>query len=145
MNKKTHPFVPVLMCFCFAVLLAACARPPELVGIENPEVSLESQVGLKKHKIFMATTREATDVAGVFYSGERAPELGLASVDVTIPPTHEVGQLERPRRLPPDPGKEFTIIDPIVYSTDDSFVAALNQELSSRDPSQRTILFFVHG
>ena len=71
----------------------------------------------------MATTREATDVAGMLCSGESAPKLGLASVDVTIPPTHEVGQVERPRRPPPDSGKEFNIIDPIICSTDDSFVS----------------------
>lgn len=126
-------------------LVSACARPPELIGIENPEIPVDAQPGLTKHKIFMTTTREATDVMGAFYSGERAPELGLASVDVTIPPTHQVGQLERPKRLPPDPRTEFTIVNPTVYKTDLSFVASLNRELAKRPPSQRSILFFVHG
>ena len=145
MNQRKHPFVTILMWLCLATLLAACSRPPELVGIENPDFKVDEQDGLKRQKIFMATTREATDVAGAFYSGDRAPELGLASVDVTIPPTHLPGQLNRPRRLPPDPSTEFTIVDPMVYSSDASFVSALNKELNARAPSERTILFFVHG
>lgn len=62
--------------------------------MENPEVSVERQIVPKKHKISMATTSEATNEAGVFHSGDRAPEPGLASIEVTIPPTHIIGQLE---------------------------------------------------
>ncbi len=140
-----HVFIRVLLCLCFTSLISACSRPPELVGIENPEIDAVAQIGVKKQKIFIATTRKATNVTGVFYSGERAPEIGLASVDVTIPPTHEIGKLERPKKLPPDPNTEFSIVDPIVYSSDAAFVSAINRELNSRPPSQRTILFFVHG
>ena len=102
-----------------------------------PEVS--------RHRIFITTTREASEVVGAFYSAGRAPELGLASVAVTIPPNHALGQLERPHRLPPDPRTEFAVVDPVVYSTDASFISEVNRELAARPAGQRKLLLFVHG
>ena len=96
-------------------LLTGCSRPPDLVGIDNPETPAETVEGVSRHRLFIITTREASEVVGAFFSGERAPELGLASVDVTVPPNHVVGQLERPQRLPPDPRTEFAVVDPVVY------------------------------
>jgi esterase/lipase superfamily enzyme len=91
------------------------------------------------------STRGASDVSGVFYSSERAPELGLASVDATVPPTHVTGVLERPKKLPPDPRTEFTVVNPTVYDNEAAFIAEINRELSKRPPSKRDILIFVHG
>jgi esterase/lipase superfamily enzyme len=126
-------------------LLAGCGRPPELVGIDNPATPAESVEGVSRHRIFITTTREASEVVGAFFSGERAPELGLASVDVTVPPTHVTGQLERPQRLPPDPLTEFAVVDPVVYRDDASFVTEVNRELARRPAGDRKILLFVHG
>lgn len=135
----------LLLVALMAPVLAACSRAPDLIGIENAAVPVDSVPDLTRQRIFITTTREATDVVGAFFSGERAPELGLASVDVTIPPTHVVGQLERPTRLPPDPRTQFTVVDPVVYRTDAAFVAELNRELAKRPPGDRKILLFVHG
>jgi esterase/lipase superfamily enzyme len=126
-------------------LLAGCGRPPELIGIDNPETPAESVEGVSRHRIFITTTREASEVVGAFFSGERAPDLGLASVDVTVPPMHVTGQLERPQRLPPNPLTEFAVVDPVVYSTDDLFIAEVNRELARRPAADRKILLFVHG
>ena len=115
-------------------VLTGCTRPPDLVGIDNPETPAESVEGVSRQRIFITTTREASEVVGAFFSGERAPELGLASVDVTIPPNHVTGQLERPQQLPPDPTKEFAVVDPVVYRNDASFVAEVNRELAKRPP-----------
>jgi esterase/lipase superfamily enzyme len=95
--------------------------------------------------MFIATTRQASEVVGAFYSDRRAPELGLASVVATIPPTHQVGQIERPSSLPPDPRTEFSIVDPAIYRTDASFVAEINRELARRPTGQRKLLLYVHG
>jgi esterase/lipase superfamily enzyme len=115
--------------------MTGCSRAPDLVGIDNPETPAETVEGISRQRIFITTTREASEVVGAFFSGERAPELGLASVDVTIPPNHVTGQLERPQRLPPDPTKEFAVVDPVVYSNDASFVAEINRELAKRPPA----------
>lgn len=95
-----------------AALLAACGPPPPLIGIDNPVVPVRSVPDASLQKVFIATTREDSEVVGALFSELRADELGLASVTVSIPPTHQVGRLERPRSLPPDPRTEFAIVDP---------------------------------
>lgn len=127
------------------LVLSGCGRAPDLIGVDNVNVPVDSVVQASRQKIFIATTRQASDVTNVFFADRRAPELGLASVVVSIPPTHEPGRLERPKRLPPDPRTEFAVIDPVVYAQDQAFINALNQELASRSAKNRTILFFVHG
>ena len=126
-------------------VLVGCAPIPELVGIDNPEVPVGTVEGATLKQVFIASTRQETETAGAFYSAERSPELGLASVQVSIPPTHEVGALERPNYLPPDPRTEFAVVDPVVYGSDQAFLNALNAELLKRPRGKRKILFFVHG
>ncbi|PYG33241.1 alpha/beta hydrolase [Pelagimonas varians] len=130
---------------CAIVLLAACARDPDLIGIDNPEIPVASVATATKHKIFLASTRQPTETAGVFFSEDRAPSLGLASVQVSIPPTHIVGELNRPKVLPPDPRTEYAVVDPVRFDSNGAFVAAVNAELAKRPRGERDILFFVHG
>lgn len=125
--------------------LAACSPAPEIVGIDNPNFPTQSVSGATRHTVFIATTREDSEVVGALFSELRADELGLASVDVSIPPSHEVGVIERPRSLPPNPRTEFAIVDPAIYETESAFVASMNAELRQRPPADRDILFFVHG
>jgi esterase/lipase superfamily enzyme len=128
-----------------ALLVAGCSRPPDLVGIDNPEHPAESQADVSRHRLFIITTREASEVVGALFSAERSSELGLASVDVTIPPNHEVGKVERPRRLPPDPRTEFAVVDPTIYRGQSAFLAQLDAELMKRKAGDRKILLFIHG
>jgi esterase/lipase superfamily enzyme len=127
------------------LMLSGCDKPPDLVGIDSLVMPAESVPNVSRHRIFIATTRQATEAVGAFFSSERAPELGFASVVVTVPPTHEVGKLERPIRLPPHPSTEFAVVDPVVFRTDASFVADINRELAKRPKIDRKLLFFVHG
>ncbi len=131
-------------CLLIATVMS-CAVAPELVGIDNAEKPAKSVAEASKQKIFIMTTRQATEVTGAFYSGQRAPELGLASVVVSIPPNHVSGNLERAKRLPPDPETEFAVIDPAIYQTDNGFVRSVNTELAKLPSSDRDILLFVHG
>jgi esterase/lipase superfamily enzyme len=128
-----------------ATLLLGCARPPDLVGIDNPEIPAGSVAKARDHRVFVLTTREASEAAGAFYGAGRAPELGLASVDVTVPPTHVAGELERPEHLPPDPRTEFAVVDPTVYGSDAAFIREIDRELARRPPDQRRLLLFIHG
>lgn len=127
------------------VCVVACSRAPELVGIDNPEIPTRSVVEATKHKVFIVTTREDTEVVGALFSELRADELGLASVEVSVPPTHVPGVLERPKTLPPDPRTEFAVIDPARYTSKSAFLSSLNTELRARAPAQREVLLFVHG
>ncbi|MGI9363855.1 MAG: alpha/beta hydrolase [Rhizobiaceae bacterium] len=101
--------------------------------------------GATLRKIFIASTRQATETVGALYSAQRAPELGFASVRVSIPPNHVVGQLERPKKLPPDPRTEFAIIRPAIYTSENAFVRSINESLAELPRGSRDVLFFVHG
>lgn len=128
-----------------SALLFSCSRPPELVGVDNQAKPVATVTQARQHKIFIATTRQASEVVGAFYSGERKPDLGFASVLVSVPPGHIAGQIERPKTLPPDPETEFAIIEPTVYGTKGAFVASLNQALARLPYENRSILLYVHG
>ena len=140
-------FVRAQSLIAAALLLAlvGCTRAPDVIGITNPDVPVASVVNLTKHRIFIMSTRGSSDMIGAFYSSVRAPELGLASVDATVPPTHVTGVLERPQKLPPDPRTEFTVINPAIYERDTAFVSQINRELAKRAPGNRKLLIFVHG
>ena len=134
-----------LLALCTILITAGCARAPELIGVDNPKIPSRSVVGAIKHKVFIVTTREDTEVVGALFSELRADELGLASVEVSVPPTHVPGDLERPKSLPPDPRTEFAVIDPATYTSKTAFLSSLNAELRARSASQRELLLFVHG
>src|SRR6056297_229156 len=125
--------------------LTGCTRPPEIIGIENPGSRVQAEAYVTRHRIFITSTREPSTEPGAFLSVNRAPTLGLASVDVLVPPSHVIGQLERPRRLPPDPERHFMAVDPLTYDRDTAFIEAINRELAKRPADQRTVLLFIHG
>jgi esterase/lipase superfamily enzyme len=126
-------------------LLVSCAHSPEIIGIENPDVPVGSIENAKTRKIFIASTRAPSDAEGALFSSTRSRNLGLASVVVSIPPNHVAGKIEQPRSLPPDPRKEFAIVDPEVYGTDYEFVKSVNHALRQWPSDKRDILMFVHG
>lgn len=144
-HKKARWAQVTLSTILVAALLSSCSRAPDLVGIDNSETPVESVGEATRQKIFITTTRQATEVVGAFYSGQRAPELGLASVVVSIPPNHVPGELERAKRMPPDPRTEFAVIEPTVYQSDNAFIRSVNAALAELPPNERDILFFVHG
>ncbi len=125
--------------------LTACGRPPEFIGIDNERVPAATVAEATRHKVFIATSRSPSSEPGQFYSRRRSDTLGLSSVVVSVPPTHQISKLERPKNLPPDPRRQFAVVDPVVYGSDSDFLASLNRELSKRAPSDRSILVFIHG
>ncbi|XDA97146.1 alpha/beta hydrolase [Sulfitobacter sp. LCG007] len=139
------PRIAVLFAAVLVAIASGCARAPEIVGIDNPAFPVAAQTEVTTHRIFITTTRQATEAVGAFFSDRRAPEVGLASVDVSVPPGHVKGALERPDRLPPDPRVEFAVVNPLVYDSDAAFLSELNRELRKRAPGRRKVLFFIHG
>lgn len=128
------------------VFLAGCAKPPDaIVGVENLSVSADQLTQVKRRDIYVMTTRAAADDPAILFSGDRSDGLSLAKVTVTIPPGHKIGQIERAKTLPPDPRRDFTIIDPNVFSSDKAFKTDLRRSMYQRGPADRDILLFVHG
>ena len=137
--------IRVLFFVLISGFLVSCSRPPDLIGIDNIKRPVDSVQSVTKRKVFIATTREATEVSGTFFSGDRSPEVGYASVVVSIPPNHVSGGIERAKSLPPDPLTEFAVVDPAVYDSGPVFIRHLNAELAKLPPKDRKVLFFVHG
>lgn len=127
------------------LMIAGCGGPHALVGMHNSRIAASDVPGTSQHRLFVATTRAPSDVPGEFYSGERSQTVSFASVDVSIPPNHVSGKIERPGKIPPDPRTDFVILDPVRLQDERGFVAGIDAALAARPPEDREILLFVHG
>lgn len=129
-----------------AIALASCASAPAgIIGLDGGAVSAAEVPGATEVNVFVATTRAPSDDAALYFSGERSEELAFARVTVSIPPSHVVGEIERPKRLPPDPRTEFVILDPQPIASGPTFAATIDRDLARKPSGERNILLFVHG
>ena len=133
-----------LLILLLAVCCAGCAGPKHLVGVE-PAVPVESLVGVTRHRIYIATPRAVSDNPSEFFSGRRSPQLSFAAVDVTVPPSHRKGKIERPASLPPDPRRHFVIDTPELFEDRSSFQRAVAAAARSQPRDEQEVLLFVHG
>ncbi len=69
------------------LLLAACARP-QAAGFSAPHPDAATET------IFIATMRSAGQ-RGQMFGQTRAPDIGYAQALISIPPTHQLGNVER--------------------------------------------------
>jgi esterase/lipase superfamily enzyme len=115
-----------------------------IIGLVDGAPS-STQSPLTTRQIFLATTRSRSDDPAEFFSGERAGILSLGEATVTIPPTHETGQIEKPKSGKPDPSKHFVVRTPVLFDNKQQFESELRSALQEREPGKRDILVFVHG
>ena len=117
--------------------LVGCAAP---VGVLEP-VSAQTP-GATRLDILVATTRAPSSENGVLFSGERG-ETSLSSIAVSIPPDdrRRIGQVQWPRRTPPDPAAEFAVmrVDPL------KDLAQADIWIRRQGIKGRRVLVFVHG
>ena len=98
-------------------------------------------------RVFYATDRERTGSTDPddFYSGDFA-SIEYGRVEVSIPPGHEVGELESPRMLRfefrADPEKHVVLSSVEPFSKDDFFSAVRDSVGVARS---REALVFIHG
>ncbi|MCO5063884.1 MAG: alpha/beta hydrolase [Rhizobiaceae bacterium] len=99
--------------------------------------------GTTKVDMLVATTRAPSDTPGIVYSGERGTGISLTSFAISIPPdqNRQVGQVQWPTRLPPDPSRDFTTIG----VTPLTGAAEARGWLKKHLPKSRRVLIFVHG
>ncbi|GAB4352583.1 MAG: alpha/beta hydrolase [Oricola sp.] len=122
-----------------AACLAGCAGLPE--GVLTP---LETRVaGATDLPILVATTREPSSDPAVLFTGERGPDIDLTEIVVSIPPedNRTPGEVQWPRKLPPDPAKDFATLS--VSAVPD--VAAAERWFRRNRRDSRRMLIFVHG
>jgi esterase/lipase superfamily enzyme len=124
------------------LVLAACGggRPDGGALI----ATLEPAPGAHEVSLLVATTREAKPGTAEMYSGERSGEIGFATVTVSLPPGHQAGQIEWPRRAPGDPSKDFVTRE-AAYLDGTSFRDRLRAAVAARPKGSRTVGIFVHG
>lgn len=104
-NRRGAWFLPGAVVL-IAVTLSGCAAP---VGVLEPSPAPAADA--THLDVLVATTRAASLDKGVLFSGERG-EASLASFVVSIPSDdrREIGQVQWPRTLPPDPNTEFATL-----------------------------------
>jgi len=128
-------------------LLAGCSSPPDnIIGVDNPATPSATVDGTVRQTVYIATTRQEAEDPALLYSADREPVgLNYAKVVVSIPPNRDVGSVNRPSAVPPDPKSDFVLLDPVTYAGKPAFKSALNTSLAAQPPSGREILLFVHG
>ena len=129
------------------VALAACARPPvNVIGVDNPTVPAASVEGAVRETVYVATSRQRVDDPSVLFGADRdTDDLNFFRVEVSIPPEHQPGMVERPEVLPPDPRRDFLILEPEIIADKAGFSRSLDRELATRPVDERDIMLFVHG
>ena len=76
----------LVLIFSVLMLISCASRPPNLVGLAAVEQPLVLSQGATIQNLFVATSRQRSEDAAEFFSGERSSALYLGNVDVTIPP-----------------------------------------------------------
>jgi esterase/lipase superfamily enzyme len=118
--------------------LAGCGGPPR--GVLTPVAGAPDDTA--RVEIIVATTRSETLAEGEMFSGERGPALAFADIRVSIPPGRDVGEVQWPRKLPPDPATDFATVQ-AERITKEQAVARFRETVA--DVPGRRVLVFVHG
>ncbi|MBR7651005.1 alpha/beta hydrolase [Brucella oryzae] len=133
--SRTAPALLVLMS-----LLAGCASRPE--GVLVP-VGDAASPGTTKVDLVVATTRRPSDKPGILFSGERDKLVSLNEIVVSIPPekNRKAGEVQWPKKLPPNPQKDFTTVSVTPLKTDVEMAGWVRPHLTK----SRRVMVFVHG
>lgn len=132
-----------ILIIALALLTAGCAGHPAQEILGSVVVPTQATEIAGNHSIFIATTRKRSDDPNKVFDGERSATLNYARVNVTVPPVHQTGQIERRSRgKSNDPTKYFMASEVVGYDTQPKFVNALNADIDARGGR---VMVFVHG
>jgi esterase/lipase superfamily enzyme len=120
------------------VALTACGGRPK--GVLTPIV--EADPNASQVEMVVVTTRRPADSPGEMFTGERGLSTSFADITVSLPPSHRIGEVDWPSRLPPDPAADFAVLSAKQLSLDDAR-AWFHREVAERP--DRSVLVFVHG
>lgn len=128
----------LLVVLAFAV--AGCAG--RLQGVMTPVGAVHASNATLVN-LLVATTRQPSENPAILFSGERGSGLKTDAVTVSIPPdkNRKVGDVQWPKRLPPDPNKEFATVavKPLVTEQDK------RAWISTNAKNKHRVMIFVHG
>ncbi|NTJ41237.1 alpha/beta hydrolase [Agrobacterium larrymoorei] len=119
--------------------LASCGGRP--IGVMTPTGQVVQ--GTTPISLLVATTRAPSDDRAILFGGERGTGLKVDAVTVSIPPdaNRTVGQVQWPKKLPPNPLKDFSTVsvEPITNEVD------TRGWIKRHSPKDKRVLVFVHG
>lgn len=121
-----------LLVILILTALAACSRP-EVTGLS------QRVAGLSIQSLFVATQRTPGQ-AGQMFGEKRSTKMNYGRVEISIPPTHKPGQIERGRGIA-DPTKYFA---PVGIEAFDG-VSEFTKQLKLARAGDGGVLIFVHG
>lgn len=131
------PYRAIALLVC--ALVAGCASGQQMpfVAQQAPAAAVQAS-----HTIHVATTRERVAPKDGLFGRGRAAERSYVAVDVTVPRTHRLGNVERPRRGARDPAQHFAASRIDVLASEAEFVSTVRRNMAERGDR---VLVFVHG
>jgi esterase/lipase superfamily enzyme len=119
--------------------LSACATAP--VGVMTPIETAPADAS--SVNMLVVTTRASTNDPREPYSGERGEAIKLDEVVVSIPPARnrKLGEVQWPKRLPPDPERDFATVSVKPVADEKGGDTWFNRQVNSSG----RLLVFVHG
>jgi len=119
----------VLLGLCTSVAACAPLPPPTPpIAAPHPQATV--------HSIEVVSTRRPNDREEALFGARRNAELGYGRVRISVPPTHQTGQIEWPGRNP-NAAETFAVTGFEAFENRRAFEAAM-------PPSAETVLF-IHG
>ncbi|MGB6117605.1 MAG: alpha/beta hydrolase [Mesorhizobium sp.] len=120
------------------LLIAGCASRNN--DLFPPQGHVPDQI--ESQRVFVVTTRQPSPDPRIAFSGKRDEKISFADVDMSIPPIHKTGQIERARGNKRDPMKFFTAKSASAFSDEPKFVQQVAAAAKARGGRA---LIFVHG
>lgn len=124
-----------------AMLLAGCGGN-QLHHILNAYAS-EPIEGAHQHSLMVVTTRAVSEEDTKVYGGARGSDLGYARVEMSVPPGHVSGTIERPSgKAKADPAQHFAATRVGRYRGAIEFEQDLRERIKAHNGHA---LIFIHG
>jgi esterase/lipase superfamily enzyme len=134
-GTRRFPTVAGLLLAC--VLSACASRPTAVLAPVADTVPSTSRV-----EMLVVTTRKESDQPGEMFTGERGPSPAFADILVSIPQARKVGEVQWPKKLPPNPETDFATLKTDRIDRQEA-IALLSRAMKARP--DRSVLVFIHG
>ncbi|TYC63643.1 alpha/beta hydrolase [Rhodobacterales bacterium] len=139
-SRRLAPRLFVALVVLFG--LVSCGSRPELGVLALNEMPAP---GAKSYDILVATTREKDEHPDTYFNGERAQQINYADLTISVPPTHQPGQIEWPTAQPGNPETTFVTRQAGYIPDRKAFIRDVNQRLAKLPKGKRRIFLFIHG
>lgn len=135
-SRRSAPLAAGLIVMLALPIVGCAHRTEAMLAVAT------GQVTTSKVDMLVATTRLPAENPGVLFSGERADDISLSNVVISIPPdgNREVGAIQWPDSYPGDPLKSFVTTKAQTISE-----TRVNDWFKRTSGPRRKALIFVHG